>query len=208
MIGIFGGTFDPVHSGHLRIALELMQELPLNEVRFIPCHRPPHRSEPVASPQHRVKMLRLAIADQPSFVVDERELERPGLSYMVDTLDSLRLSSGDKPLCLILGMDAFISLDTWHRWTQLIELSHIVVACRPEVDDKPAAAVAALLDTCREFDPQALQQRPYGKILMLPVTQLEISATRIRALIKDNKSPRYLIPEDVWKYIKKESLYL
>ncbi len=208
MIGILGGTFDPVHAGHLRIALELLQELPLEEVRFIPCHRPPHRSGPAASPRHRVNMLRLAIADQPGFVVDERELDRAGPSYMVDTLDSLRQAFGDKALCLILGMDAFVSLDTWHRWQQLIDLSHIVLACRPGADDKPAVAVAALLDTCRASGPQALQQCAAGKILMWPVTQLAISATRIRALIKDNKSPRYLMPEDVWAYIRKESLYL
>ncbi len=208
MIGILGGTFDPVHNGHLRIALELLQELPLREVRFIPCHVPPHRGGPVASARERLAMLELAIGGQPGFVVDKRELERPGLSYMVDTLSSLREAYGDLPLCLILGEDAFNKLDTWHRWRQLTDLAHIVVACRPDVDGPPSPDVAGLLEARRETDPLVLQQRPAGGILMWPVTQLAISATRIRTLAAKGESPRYLMPDSVWSYMRKKSLYL
>ena len=209
MIGILGGTFDPVHHGHLRIALELLQALPLDEVRFIPCSMPPHRGEAVASSRQRLAMLEQAIARQPGFVIDDRELARPGLSYMVDTLQSLRQSVGDDiPLCLIMGRDAFNKLDTWHRWRQLTDLAHIVIAERPDVHEPPSPAVAELLDACRAHEPQALRRRPAGAILTWPVTRLSISATQVRRLVGEGRSPRYLVPDNVWLYIQKESLYL
>lgn len=207
MIGILGGTFDPVHNGHLRIALELLQEVPLDEVRFIPCHIPPHRGGPVASARERLAMLELAVAGQPGFVVDKRELERPGLSYMVDTLASLREECGNKPLCLIMGRDAFNGLDTWHCWRRLLDLSHIIVAYRPDVSEPLSPAIAGLLKTRQETDPQVLRRHPAGSILMWQVTRLAISATRIRKLVEAGRSPRYLVPDGVWSYLQKESLY-
>ncbi len=207
MLGIFGGTFDPVHHGHLRIALELSQDLELAELRFVPCRMPPHRGAPTAAAADRLAMLRLAVAGQAGFAIDERELHRAGPSYMVDTLASLRAEQGRRPLCLLLGMDAFNALDTWHQWRRLIELAHLVVAFRPAVDAAPGAALAALLAAHRVADADQLRSRPAGGILLQPVTQLEISATRIRSLVRAGRSPRYLLPESVLEYIRREGLY-
>ncbi len=206
-LGILGGTFDPVHYGHLRIALELCQALALAEVRFMPCRQPPHRGTPAASARDRCNMLRLALAEQRGFVVDERELRRAGPSYMVDSLSSLRAEAGRRPLCLLLGMDAFNSLDTWHRWERLVELAHLVVVDRPGADCAPSPAVADLLARCRVSDPRPLRQRPAGCILLQTVTRLEISASRIREMVRKGLSPRYLLPEKVLEYIWREGLY-
>ncbi len=130
-IGVFGGTFDPIHCGHLRTAFELWQELQLAEVRFLPTGTPPHRDQLYASPELRLKMVQAAVADQPSFVVDDREVRRSGVSYSVDTLTELRREYPHRSLCLLLGMDAFLGLPHWHRWRELLTLAHIVVAHRP-----------------------------------------------------------------------------
>src|SRR6185312_8114972 len=119
-IGLFGGTFDPIHYGHLRTAFELWQELRLAEVRFLPTGSPPHRDQPLASPELRLRMVQAAVADQPAFVVDDREVRRTGVSYSVDTLTELRAENADRSLCLLLGMDAFLGLPNWHRWRDLL----------------------------------------------------------------------------------------
>ena len=130
-IGVFGGTFDPIHYGHLRAALEVKEALELSSVLFLPSSGPPHRRAPIASAAQRLQMVRLAVEGQPGFSVDDREIARGGVSYMVDTLVSLRSELGDTPLCLILGMDAFLGLDRWHRWHDLPGLTHFAVGHRP-----------------------------------------------------------------------------
>ncbi|HEV7800113.1 MAG TPA: nicotinate (nicotinamide) nucleotide adenylyltransferase, partial [Burkholderiales bacterium] len=127
-IGIFGGTFDPIHYGHLRLAEELAEAAKLGEVRFVPSGTPPHRARPGADAHHRVEMARLATAGNPRFVVDDRETQRAGPGYTYDTLTELRQQVGkQRPLALLLGADAFLDLATWHRWHQLFDLAHIVV---------------------------------------------------------------------------------
>ena len=118
-IGLFGGTFDPIHYGHLRTAFELWQALGLAEVRFMPTGSPPHRDQTHATAEHRLAMVRAAVAGQPAFVVDDREVRRSGVSYSVDTLTELRAEYPDRSLCLLLGMDAFLGLPNWHRWREL-----------------------------------------------------------------------------------------
>lgn len=207
-IGILGGTFDPVHYGHLRPALELLQELDLAEVRFVPCRIPVHRDTPGITAEQRLALVRLATAGQAGFVVDDRELRRAGPSYMVDTLQSLRTEFGaGTPLALIVGRDAFRELDTWHRWRELTELAHIVVMQRPE-------ALASFRPPLEEFiasrvvsHASALRQRPAGGILFQTVTQLSISATQIRTLLACGQSPRYLLPEPALAYILERGLY-
>src|SRR5579884_1723014 len=130
-IGLFGGTFDPIHYGHLRTAFELWQELRLAEVRFMPTGSPPHREQPLASAELRLRMVQAAVADQQAFVVDDREVRRTGISYSVDTLTELRGEYPDRSLCLLLGMDAFLGLPNWHRWRDLLDLAHVCVATRP-----------------------------------------------------------------------------
>ena len=127
-IGLFGGTFDPLHYGHLRTAFELWQALKLSEVRFMPTGSPPHREQPHAPAQLRLEMVKAAVADQPAFVVDDREVRRTGVSYSVDTLTEVRAEYPQRSLCLLLGMDAFLGLPNWHRWRELLDLAHIIVA--------------------------------------------------------------------------------
>lgn len=206
MIGIFGGTFDPVHYGHLRPLLEVRDALHLDEVRLIPCYIPPHRVTPGATPAQRLAMLQLAVDEIPGFVIDERELQRGGPSYMVDTLQSLRDEVGNAPLCLILGMDAFIKLDTWHEWQRLIELAHIVVMQRPG-SDMPSGAVAQLVTNHRVNSSSELPQSAAGSIWFQPVTQLNIAATAIREQVAQGRDIRFLVPEAVRQYVDANGLY-
>jgi len=210
MIGIFGGTFDPVHFGHLRPALDVKQALGLDEMRMIPAFQPPHRTQPVANPGQRLTMLRAAVGDEPDLQVDNREMLREGESFMVDTLSSLRDESGDKPLCLVLGADAFLKLDEWHRWQEIPGLAHIVVTHRPGWQLEMNAANPELQKLWRERqvpDRAGLVDSPAGKIILQAVTSLEISATQIRALVTAGKSPRYLLPDAVWNLIRMHGLY-
>ncbi|NIR61290.1 MAG: nicotinate-nucleotide adenylyltransferase [Gammaproteobacteria bacterium] len=207
MIGLFGGTFDPVHFGHLRPALEVLEALALEEVRFVPARVPPHRVVPAAAAEDRLRMLELALEGVRGFRVDRRELERDGPSYTVDTLRSLRGEVGDRPLVLIMGTDAFSGLAQWHRWTELIGLAHIAVACRPGATAPQTGPLAEWTTTRRVDAPSDLRGTPAGRMLFVEVTQLEIAATDIRARVARGASPRYLLPQDVADYIKARGLY-
>ncbi len=209
MIGIYGGTFDPVHYGHLRPALEVQQWLGLDEVRFIPGGQPPHRDMPQASVAQRLAMLHAAIDDQPGFVLDEREVARAGPSYMVDTLESFPRQADSPPLCLILGFDAFLGLPTWHQWQRLPELAHLVITHRPggEHDaDSMSAALRELVET-RQMEHHELKHHQAGGLVFMPVTQLDISATRIRQWLQAGESVRYLMPDRVIQIIQQQHIY-
>lgn len=207
-VGILGGTFDPVHYGHLRAALELGEALDLAEVRLLPSSVPPHRPQPQASVAQRLAMLQLAVAGERALRVDTRELERSGPSYMVDTLRSLREELGPTPVCLLLGVDAFLGLPGWYCWQELIGLAHLVVMHRPGWSLGSAdAQLTALLAEHKADSASALAQSAAGRILLQPVTQLDISATALRELIAAGRSPRYLLPEAVWDYIRAQGLY-
>jgi nicotinate-nucleotide adenylyltransferase len=206
-IGIFGGTFDPVHVGHLRTAHELLTGLDLAEVRFVPSRHPPHRPPTVAPEALRLRMLEAALEDLPGFRVDDRELRRPGPSYMVDTLESLRAEAGSQPLCLLLGLDAFLGIPAWHRFRELPELAHIVVARRPGFAGDIDGEALDLLRTRVVTDPRALATEPAGGLLMLDVTQLEISSSAIRSLVEAGGDPRFLVPDAVRDLILKTHIY-
>lgn len=207
MIGLLGGTFDPVHFGHLRPAMDLLDELGLDHVRLIPCGVPPHRAMPSANAEHRLTMLRLAISGEPRLRIDERELRRPGPSYMVDTVLSLRVELGDIPLALIIGIDALHGLASWHRWRELVDLCHLIVMERPGGTAPTAGEVTALVAARRVHSIGDLQGRAAGGLLFHRVTQLDISASRVRALVREGKSPRYLLPEAVQDYLCATQLY-
>jgi nicotinate-nucleotide adenylyltransferase len=207
MIGVFGGTFDPIHYAHLRTALEVQQHLGLAELRFIPASVPPHRPQPLASAQQRLDMLRLAVGDQPGMTVDGRELERDGPSYMVDTLASLRDEPGGGPLVLILGLDAFLGLPAWHQWTRLIGLAHLAVMERPGARLPEEGELAELVRVHRTGNRDRLAQSQAGGLVFVPVSQLDISATVIREQLAAGRSPRYLLPDAVLDYIHGEGLY-
>jgi nicotinate-nucleotide adenylyltransferase len=206
-LGILGGTFDPIHFGHLRSALEVLQALQLSEIRFIPCREPPHREKPVALAEQRLALVEQAIADQTGFVVDDRELDREGPSYTRHTLASLRKDMPETPLYLLLGMDAFVNLPTWYRWQEIPELAHIVVMHRPGSELSFSQELTDLIVRYRCNDPEALRGKIAGHLVFQPVTQLDISATQIRHLLAQGDSPRYLLPDVVWAYIRSQGLY-
>lgn len=208
MIGIFGGTFDPVHYGHLRSALEVKDIFGLTEVRLIPCANPPHREQPVVTAKMRLQMLELAIKNQPGLKIDTRELDRydqhQAPSYMVDTLKSLRQEFENEPLLLFIGSDAFKHLTGWHQWQQLFDYAHIVVMTRPgfetqQLDDFFKARLAG--------DINELAQASAGKLCFQQVTQLDISATAIRDIFARKLNPGFLLPDAVIEYIKQHQLY-
>lgn len=196
-IGILGGTFDPVHNGHLRLAVELVQSLGLGEVRLVPSARPPHRGAPAALPGQRAKWLRVAIAEQSGLRLDDRELLREGLSYTVDTLASLRADLPETPLCLIMGRDVIADLPGWHDWRRLFDYAHIILVERPGVDPELPPEVSAELDRRVSHQAGDLAASLAGRIHVCEPPPLAISSSRIRALLADGRSPRYLLPDVV-----------
>lgn len=206
-IGILGGTFDPVHHGHLRLALELRQTLGLSQMRLMPCHRPVHRGQPQVSSAQRAEMIRLALMDCPELTLDERELRRDEPSYTFDTLRSLRDELGpDVSLLWALGTDAFAALDTWNRWQELLDYTHLVVIERPGFSLPQTGAVAELLQ-CHRAPVTALSELPGGAIVLPSLRLLDISATDIRRQVAIGESVQFLIPESVRRYILAEGLY-
>ncbi len=204
MIGIFGGTFDPVHYGHLRAALEVKEIFGLAEVRLTPSATPPHRAQPAATAQMRLQMLKLAVTKHPGLTVDSRELDRGGPSYMVDTLKSLRQEFPNEPLLLFIGSDAFNHLARWHQWQQLFSYAHIVVMTRPGFT---AQALDDFFTGRLASGQQELAQTVAGKLFFQAVTQLDISATAIRNMIAEQHNPGFLLPDAVITYIKQNGLY-
>lgn len=211
-IGLFGGTFDPVHYAHLRLAEEAIDAFGLEQVRFIPTAVPPHRDAPGAAPAHRLAMTQLGTQGNSRFVVDGRELKRDGTSYTFDTLSEIRSESGDRPLCLLMGADAFVALTTWHRWSELFDLAHIVVARRPGYPlEQLASSLPGPLRAqyLRRYaaEPAVLNEASAGHIFAHELTALDVSATALRMLIKRHGSLRYLLPDAVIAYIEEHNLY-
>lgn len=196
-LALFGGTFDPVHLGHLSVAWEASELLDA-EVRLLPASVPPHRAQPRASAEQRVALLTAALRGQQRLGLDTRELDRQGPSYSVDTLAEVRAEQGARPLILLVGVDAFLGFPQWHRWRELFALAHVAVLHRPGYDMAMDAPLAAEVDARRVQDVQPLHAEPRGRIIELDVTPLEISATRVRALLAAGRDPRYLLPEGVF----------
>ncbi|MGH8478511.1 MAG: nicotinate-nucleotide adenylyltransferase [Gammaproteobacteria bacterium] len=206
-LGILGGTFDPIHHGHLRLAIEMAEALDLAEVRLVPLYLPPHREPPAAPAALRLCMLNAAVADAPFLTVDDRELRRARVSYTVETLAELRGEFAGRPLCLILGMDAFSGLEGWHRWREIIGLAHVAVAQRPGSGLALSGPLQDVLDRHRLNDPSDLHRREAGCLLLRDVPALDISASAIRARIAAGRSPRHLLPDAVLDLIERNSLY-
>lgn len=210
-LGLFGGTFDPVHFGHLRLAEEAIDHLGLGGIRWLPAGQPPHRGQPRVTAGQRLDMVRLATAGNPRFSVDAAEVEAAVPSYTVPTLERLRDELGPaRPLVLLVGADAFAGLNTWHRWDELCELAHVAVSHRPGFPVETASLaddLAAEFARRRVADPAALAGSPAGRIVTFAMTQLAISATQIRWLLVNGLSARYLLPDPVLDYIQTHSLY-
>ena len=209
LVGILGGTFNPIHFGHLRMAQELADALNLDEVKFIPAASPPHKTTPTVSAQQRAAMVQLAIDDNPLFKLDARELERAGASYTIDTLISLREEFGSKAsLCLMMGSDAFTKLDSWHRWDELLNYCHIILVQRPNAkSEKLSDKMTAFLSEHYTENLDDLAEKTAGYIHMQTITAQDISATHIREKLALGNSAKYLMPDAVLAYIQQQQLY-
>jgi len=208
LVGVFGGTFNPVHYGHLRSALELVERLQLEQLRLMPSASPPHRDAPECSAERRAAMVELAVTGEPRLVCDAREMQRPGKSYTIDSLIELRGELGaQRGLCMVLGCDAVQDIATWHRWQELLDWAHIVIIARPGWQLPRAGELAQWLKVHQLESPELLRQRPCGGIVIEELRPLAISSTEIRDLLASGRSARYLMPQSVLDYIQTHTLY-
>ncbi len=206
--GVFGGTFDPIHCGHLRVALDVAEALSIERIHLVPLRVAAHREQPVASPEQRLAMVRAAVAGTPRLIADDRELRRSGASYTVDTLNSFRDESGwDGPLCLLLGNDAFNGFMQWREPQRILVLAHLVVMQRPGYRLPNDAQLRSLVAQHRARSPADLRREPAGRIHLHDVTQLDISASDIRQRAAQGRSIRYLTPDSVAQLIENQNLY-
>ncbi len=206
-MGVFGGTFDPIHYGHLRTAFEMLQALRFEDVRFIPCGDPPHRGTTFASGEQRLRMIEAAISGQDGFTFDDRELRRNGPSYTIDTLLALRREFPDRAIGLILGMDAFLGLPGWRRWNEILNIAHIIVAHRPGWKAPDIGPLGELISEWGTHRVDDLHSTLQGRVHIQAVTQLEISSTEIRDLVAAGRDPRFLMPDAVRAEIETSGCY-
>lgn len=206
-IGVLGGTFDPVHNGHIRVAEYLMKDLWLNHIQLIPNKIPPHRPKPIASAQQRLDMLHLAVQQNPQLVVNDIELQREGPSYTIDTLRALRQQNPNLPLCLIMGNDVLVGLEQWHEWEKIPELAHIVVLNR---DEDPVCIPERLHKFVKKYftgDKEDLINETAGKIFLHPMCSIEMSSSDIRQRLERKRDITYMLPMGVEEYIHQHYLY-
>lgn len=207
LIGIFGGTFDPIHEGHLHVARYLLKHLPLDSVRIIPCFSPVHRNQPVASADDRLSMIEQATEMDTHIIVDTREIDRAGPSYMIDTLTDLQQEFPNDTLCLILGDDAFEKFDHWHRWREIITLCHVIVVHRPSTDPHYRPDLQAFIQEHQRFEKSSLSQSGTGVIYYCNLPPMPISATEIREQLRRHENNIKGLPPAVDDYIIKHNLY-
>ncbi len=206
-IGILGGSFDPVHHGHLRSALDICDALSLSSVHLLPNYISPHKSVSHASDHHRLAMLKLATANCPQLAIDEQELKTNNACFTVDTLEKLRAHYPNSPLCFLMGMDSLRSFTHWHRWQDILKLCHLVVSARPGWEVPSDGDSAALLAQHQTTDYRQLHQQMAGNIFLHQAYPLSISSSDIRALCRNEQSCQFLVPDSVNEYIAKHQLY-
>jgi len=206
-LGILGGTFDPIHFGHLRMAVELHTALRLSKVHVLPCYQPVHRDAPFASSEHRWAMVQRAIASEPALYADDREIKRKQPSYTIDTLQAFREEMPNTPLCLLLGSDAFLGFLNWHRPLDILKLVHLIVAERPSFQLPTSGPLADLLKQHRQKDTAFIHEQKAGGIIFQGITALDISASSIRSQIALQNNVRYLLPDSVYDYIQCHDIY-
>lgn len=205
---LFGGTFDPIHYGHLRCAEEARQKLAVKTVSLLPVGQPAHRAMPRASTDQRLEMLRLALKEFPHLQIDSREIDRAGPSYMVDTLKDLRAQWPKRPVHFLVGQDAVNRLDGWHQWLELFELANIVILTRPAANVAYSQELSEEIDQRRVDDIALLNATSAGAVLPLQVAAVDISATMIKSIIRLGRTPKGMMPPEVWSYIVENGLYL
>jgi len=222
VIGVFGGTFDPIHNGHLQVALDVKQCFALDYIHFVPCKIPVHRARPQLDETQRLSLIKLAIKNQNGFIADDRELKRNSPSYMIETLNSLHDQFPDQILVLMIGSDAFAKFDEWYQWREIFERAHIMVMQRPHTNDwkgdcstQLTAEIKQRIVNDENVSPlkksgnlqQLLAKKSAGSIICVPVTQLEISASEIREKITKGQAIDYLVPESVRLEIRDKHYY-
>ena len=210
MIAILGGTFNPIHNGHLHLAEQLQAKLNFESIRFMPAAIPALKDAPNVTAAQRAEMVDIAISDFENFDLDTRELSRSGTSYTIDTLTLLREELGKEiSLCWLMGSDAFAHLNAWYRWQELLNYAHLVVVKRPHSDDLSHlnAELQTLLNQHQTNDIEALRQQACGKILIQEIAALDISSTDIREKLKNNQEDGKTIPLAVLHYIRQHHLY-
>ncbi len=206
-IGFLGGTFDPIHFGHLRPALEISEAIALQKLYLMPNHIAPHKSASHCTAEQRSEMVKLAIAGQPTMAIDTRELKRHKASYTIDTLKELKRVYPTTPICFIMGMDSLVNFDSWFKWQEILDYCHLIISQRPQWQPHFNSTVQALVERCTTRDKQELHDLQCGKIYFQDTSQLDISSTKIRRLLRNAHSIDYLVPEAVNHYIKEQHLY-
>jgi len=206
-VAVLGGTFDPVHHGHLRLAIDIAETLGVEELRLMPGYQPVHRNNPSATAEQRLKMLQLAVEDIDILTVDDRELRRKGPSYTLLSLQEIRAEiGGDKPLYFILGEDAFNQFDSWYQWKDLINYAHLLVAVRPGKHPDVSGELKTFIHE-NEYKGDGFPQTPSGNLVWLDNPMLEIASRDIRQRIIHNKNIRYLLPVNVFNYLESLKIY-
>lgn len=205
-IAVFGGTFDPVHQGHLQTSLNIQTHFKFNTYVFLPCKIPTMKTPALATNQQRIKMLELAIKNHPEFTIDLREMKRESPSYMIETLESFRIQFPNSSITLIIGYDAFISLPSWYQWEKLITLANILVINRNEFSKQATPQIMNEF-LMKHQSKSAITEQQAGTVLLFDAGNYEISSTRIREEIKNKKNVSLKLPAEVYQYIKDEGLY-
>lgn len=205
---LFGGTFDPIHFGHLRTALELQEVLNVPQINLVPTGEPVHKVSTGASAVQRFEMVRLAVESEPTLVADDCELISAEPCYTINTLMKKRAEVGeDLPIILVMGMDSLLGIKSWSQWQQLTDYGHLFIVARPSYDPEFDAELQNFIDQRKVEDLTELSLRPSGYLAMHQLTPMSVSATQVRKIIEQGSNPRFLIPDVVWDFIKTERLY-
>ena len=206
-VGFFGGTFNPVHIGHLRAALDCLNALNLDQIALLPAASPPLKEAPLVAAEQRAEMLQLAVSGTAGLTIDCRELSRPGLSYTVDTLAELRSEyPKDTSITFVIGMDSLITLHQWHEWPRLFDLANIAIMARPGVSPRLDSDVKRAVES-RICLPDEIRSRPAGGVTFVDQPPLDVSSTAVRSALMRGKNVQFLLPEAVIEYIVTNKLY-
>lgn len=206
-IGILGGTFDPIHLGHLTLATQMQKEFNLDHIRIIPCYRNGDKPQPIASNHQRINMIKRAIAHQHLLQFDDIEIQRQRVSYTLETLQALKLKFPYQPLAFILGMDTFLSLPTWHKWEEIFTYAHLLLANRPNYHIPTPSLSQEILTAKLEPNHAMVHWYPNGKIFLANFSLGDISSAQIRQLLRYGCTPRHLLPDPVHNFIQQNKIY-
>ena len=208
MIGIFGGSFDPIHFGHIKLVLALLEHFDFENIRLVPCQLSPHKKNTYASAKHRLAMLNIVTSTNEKLIADDRELRRPGVSYTIDTLRELREELGTtQAIVMIVGVDAFANICTWHKYAEILSLCHIMLLKRPEYELPAEGCEKELYESHCTDDINKIRETSNGYIYLSNEEKYAISSSEIRHVIASGQQPRYMLPGNIWNYIRRNELY-